>query len=137
MTYRFLEHTADVQFEADGGSIEEAFSSSFLALKETISGEIAISDKIKKKLEIKGEDLQNLLYKFLEEFLFLLDSEDFLASKIDRLEIDEKTFTLSAEVSGDNGQHYNFTNDVKAITYNEMSVEEKDGKWVVRVVLDV
>ncbi len=139
MGYKFLDHTADVKFIAEEKTLESAFIESAYALKETICGDIGVLGQDKKNLEIKGTNLENLLYKFLEEFIFLLDAEDFLISKIDSLEIDETTNTLKARISGDNASNYKFTNDVKAITYSEMKIEKDKDKdiWKIIVVLDV
>ncbi len=135
--YKFLEHTADVKFLASGKTIEDAFISSFEALKETISGKLKIKTRIKKKIKVKGKDFESLLYNFLEEFLFLLDSESFLAAKVGKLKINKKKFELEAEVLGDKADNYKFTNDVKAITYNSMFVKQEKDEWKIQVVLDV
>ena len=71
--FKFLEHTADIKFQAYGKGIEECFVNSAYALKEIITSD-RLNPLIKKKIKIKGKDLQNLLYKFLEEFLFLVDT---------------------------------------------------------------
>jgi SHS2 domain-containing protein len=139
MAYNFLEHTADVKFKAEAETLEEAFKESARALKETICGDINILELEKKELKIEGTDLQNLLYKFLEEFIALLDSEDFMFSKIEELKIDQEKFTLEAKITGDKAEHYSFTNDVKAITYNDMKIEKnsEENSWKITVVLDV
>ncbi len=137
MKYKFLEHTADVKFQAFGKTIEKAYKNSGLALKESVCGKLKINKKIKKKIEISGEDFESLLYNFLEEFLYLLDAENFLLSKIEKVKIDKKIFSLTASLTGDNAANYKFTNDVKAVTYNEMFVKKLKEKWVAQVVLDV
>ena len=137
MSYRFLEHTADVKFQAEGKTLEQAFISAADALVECVAGKIKILGSEEKKIKVEGKDLESLLYNFLEEFLFLLDSEDFLIGGIKELEIDAKKFKLSAVVAGDKASNYKFTNDVKAITYNEMFVKKEKNKWVVQVVVDV
>lgn len=139
MPYHFMDHTADVKFQAEGESIEEAFKQSAYALNETICGDIKILKQIEKKISIQESDLNSLLYKFLEEFLFLLDTEEFLLSEIKNITIDKKNFKLTATLEGDKAENYKFTNDVKAITYNDMEIEfnkEKE-KWEIIVVLDV
>ena len=75
-----------------------------------------------------------MLYNFLEEFLFLLDSENFILSKV---KVKIKFNNLECEVLGDKAKNYKFSNDVKAVTYNQMFVKEKFGKFVSQVVLDV
>ena len=137
MAYKFLEHTADVKFQAQGETLEKAFLQSALALKETIVGKIKIKQNIKKNIKVKGKDKESLLYNFLEEFLFLLDAEDFIFSKISKIKINKKTNELIAEISGDKASNYKFTNDVKAVTYNEMFIKKQKNKYTVQVVLDV
>ena len=60
--------------------------------------------------------------------------DNYIIKKIKNIEIDEKKFKLEAEILGDTKM---LSNDVKAVTYNEMIVEEKRGKWISQVVLDV
>ena len=135
MSYEFLEHTADVKFRATGSDLARMFLSAGEALNETIRGDIKILQQKEKSFEIEGSDLGNLLYKFLEEFLFLLDSENFLVANIHDISVEGNK--LNCTVSGDDAEKYHFTNDVKAITYNGMFVKEEKGKFVCEVVLDV
>lgn len=134
MKYKFLEHTADIKFQAFGKTIEEAFKNSALALKEAIC-ELKIKGKKSREIKASGKDYESLLYNFLEEILYLLDAEDFLVEKLKDIEI--KGFKLKATALGDKASSYNFTNSVKAITYNEMFVREEKGRWTAQVVLDV
>ena len=140
MKYKFLEHTADIKFQAFGKTIEKAFENSAYALQEVITEKIKIKPVIKKKIEVEGRDKEALLYNFLEEFLFLLDSENFVLSKINKISIkeqDNKEYKLIAEVIGDKARNYKFTNNVKAITYNEMFVKKEGKVYICQVVVDV
>ena len=137
MGYKFLEHTADVKFQATGKTVEEAFTSAFEAMKETITKGVKVKSIEEKKIEIDGNDFESLLYKFLEEFLYLLDAENFLSSSIKKMKIDAGKFKLSAVISGDKASNYKFTNDVKAITYNKMFVKKDKNKFMIQAVLDV
>lgn len=135
MPYRFLEHTADVKFRATGDNLNEMFTSAAEALNETIRGDIKILEQEEKTFEAEGKDIEGLLHDFLEEFLFLLDAENFLISKIKSVEINETK--LKCTVVGDSAENYKFTNDVKAITYNDIFVREENGKFECQIVLDV
>ena len=132
--FKFLEHTADIKFQAFGKSLEEVFENSALAMFEAMyKGKV--ENKIKKKIKVKGNDLEGLLYNFLEELLFLFDSEGFFLSGVESLEI--KDNKLKAEIVGDKAENYKIHIDVKAITYNEMFVKKEKEKWVTQVVVDV
>lgn len=136
MKYKFLKHTADIKFRAFGKTEEEMFENAALALKEVMMKKIRVKSKIKKKkIKVKGRDKESLLYNFLEEFLFLLDSENFLLAEINKIEI--KDNKLEMEISGDLASNYKFTNDVKAVTYNEMFVKKQGDKFICQVVVDV
>ncbi len=135
MKFKFLEHTADVKFQAFGKSLEECFVNCTLAMKETVCGKLKVRGEIKKKISVRGKDNESLLYNFLEEFLFLLDAEDFLIGGIGELKI--QGGKLTATVLGGKAEDYKFTNSVKAVTYNEMFVKRDGKKWVAQVVLDV
>jgi len=150
MPYKFLAHTADLKIEAAGTDIEEAFIESAMALKEAICGKIDIKQnvKIRKRIKVSGRDKESLLYIFLEQFLYLLDAEDFLLNKVESIKINKEDNEITANVIGDKASNHKFTNDVKAITYNEMFVGEevekdkKDSrndkdKFICRFVVDV
>lgn len=137
----FLEHTADIKFQSFGKTLNEAFENAALALKEAIAGKLKVKAKINKKIKVEGMDNEALLYRFLEQFLYLLDAENFLFSEIKKVKISNGK--LEAEVSGDLANKYNFTNDVKAITYYQMFVKqektekEKGKRFICQVVVDV
>ncbi len=135
MTYRFLEHTADVKFRADGITLEDMFVSAFDAFNETVRGDIKILEQEERVFELEGKGNTDLLYVFLEEFLVLLDGKDFLAASVKDLKIEDGK--LRCVVVGDKAENYVFTNDVKAITFSEMFVRRSDDGWECQVVLDV
>ena len=139
MRYKFLPHTADIKFQAFGKTENEAFKNAAYALKEIMVKKIKIKEKIKKKIEITGRDKENLLYNFLEEFLFLFETKRFILSSIKKLKIKEKsgTYALDCEAFGDVADNYEISSHVKAITYNQMFVKRERNKYICQVVVDV
>lgn len=139
MKFQFLPHTADLKVNAFGRTIEKSFENSALALKEAISGKTKTKSTIKKEIKVNAKDLDGLLYRFLEEFLYLLDAKDFILTEIAKLTIIHKKdgFSLHAIASGDKASNHRFHNDVKAITYNDMFVKKYPKKFIVQFVLDV
>lgn len=137
MKYSFLEHPADEKFIASGKNLAEMFIGAANALKEAMYEKIKIKERTEEKIEVSGSDLENLLYNFLEEFLFLLEAKEFALSKIKNLSLDKKNLKIKATVSGDNAKKYNIANPVKAITYSEMKVKKVNKGYKCTVVLDV
>ena len=134
--FEFLEHTADIKFRAFGRNVEEVFENSALALFNILYDK-KIKEKKSYKIKVKGNDFESLLYSFLEEFLILFDSRNFLPGKIKNLKLNEKKFEIELEVVGDNIKNYKTSVHVKAITYNAMFVKKQKNRWTSQVVVDV
>ena len=77
MRFEYLDHTADVKFRAYGDSLEKAFGNAALAMFNVMVDTSGVEGKTGKKISAEGDDLQALLYDFLEKFLILLDSENY------------------------------------------------------------
>ena len=128
-----LEHIADGKFKAYGKNLEEAFENAALAMFSLMTDTKKVKGKIRKKISVEGKDLKNVLYNFLEELLFLLDSENFLLKEVKKIKIIKNK--LSAEIIGDRAENYEIYGDVKAVTYNSMEISEKP--CFVQVVVDM
>ncbi|MFH0978070.1 MAG: archease [Candidatus Woesearchaeota archaeon] len=136
MRYEFFEHTADAKFRAYGKNLEEAFSNAAEAMFSVMVDCTKVKQTEEREISATGSDTKALLYNFLEELLFLLDSEGFFLHSVKSLKI--KGNDLVATVIGDaSTEDYSTHGDVKAVTYNEMEIEEKKGHCFVQVVVDV
>ena len=77
--------------------------------------------------------------RFLGEIIYLLDTERFLLGSVASLVIrkDGKDWLLEAEFKGDIlSDRYEIYGDVKAVTYNDMKIEECGG-FTLQVVVDM
>ncbi|MDI6888308.1 MAG: archease [Methanocellales archaeon] len=137
--FEFLDFaTADVCFRAYGATLDELFANAALAMLEVMVETKNVEPKITKEIEVKGEDLKSLMFDWLNELLFYVDSEGLVFSRFD-VEVDEKRMALSAKVSGERVdlQKHRIKTQVKACTYHKMEVEKRDGKWMAQVIVDV
>lgn len=137
--FKYLHHTADAKFQAFGDSVEEAFANAALAMVSLMWQPEHIEAKIEHKLSVTGRDEKQLLYNFLEDILFRLDSKMFLTKAVDGIRLERKNnrFLLSASLVGDtNSERYETFGEVKAVTYNEMEII-KNHSVKVQVVVDM
>lgn len=139
MKYKYLSHTADTKFRAYGKNLEEAFENAAVALTNVMVDNKKVKTKTKKKITAEGNDLQSLLYDFLEKFLILLDSKNFFLAKVKKIDIMHNgSYKLTADVVGDDaGKYETIGPQVKAVTYNDMQISCGKGKCSVQVVLDI
>ncbi len=138
--YRILPHTADAKFQAFGASLEEAFANAALATASLMWDWGKAKNSQSFPVSVQGIDLEQLLYRFLEEILFFLNTKKFLLGSIEDLRIEkiDSVYRLEAVFRGDEFQdHYEVFGDVKAITYNEMKIEQCGGRWTIQAVVDM
>ncbi|MBT4334652.1 archease [archaeon] len=133
--YEYLSHTADAKFRAFGKTIENAFENSAIAMFDILGKTKKVKSVIEKKININSDNQEALLYDFLEELLFLLDTEGLFLHKITDLVIKENSLTCIIE--GDDYKNYDLSGDIKAITYNDMSIKKTNNGYEIVVVVDI
>jgi len=145
MKYEFLDHTADAKFRAYGENLEKAFENAGLAVFSILINPDVVKPIISKEISISSKTKESLLYDFIDELLFLLDTEGLVLNKIKNLKIDFKDnkFSLTCVVKGDSFKKYNFIHgNVKSVTYTEMIIDEnfseqENKKIMLQVVVDL
>jgi SHS2 domain-containing protein len=130
----FLEHTADIKFRVSGKTLAEIFENSAKAISQIYSGEKKIKARKKKKITLSGRDKEALLYNFIEELIFLVDSENFVVS---RAKVVLKGNSLSADIAGDDVNNYPDLDHIKSPTYHQMYVRKIQKGWEAQVIVDV
>jgi len=138
--YRLLPHTADGKFRAFGATREEAFANAALATASLMWDWWTIKPLRSIPVTVEGRDEEQLLYKFLEEILYLHETKRFLLGGVEDLKIEDggECFRLGAVLWGDEaGGPYEIFGDVKAVTYSEMKIEPGCDGWSIQVVVDM
>lgn len=136
MKYKYLKHTADAKFIAFGRDIEEVFANSTLAMSNILGETSKVKETKEHKIKLKARNYERLLFDFLEELVFLLDTENFFLHKVKKIRISE-TFVLEAVVVGDNSKNYDLKSDIKAVTYSDMKIEKTKKGYEATVVVDI
>ncbi|KAI8501085.1 Protein archease [Branchiostoma belcheri] len=92
------------------------------------------------EIEAEGDDMESLLYQFLDEWLFAFSAEPFfIARDVKIVEFDRENFKIKSVGYGetfDLSKHPQGT-EVKAITYSAMQIHEEVETNDVYVVLDI
>ena len=140
--FEFREHTADVQVRSWGSSLEEAFSQTAYSLMATITPDLKkITPKIEKKITIKAEDKEALLFDFLSEFLYIFDVDELVFSQIyvSKIEKFNDNYKLQAILKGEKFDldKHEIGIEVKAITYSFMNIVEKHASTIIDIVFDI
>ena len=138
--FRFLEHMTDAEIEAYGMSLEQAFENAASALEDTMVDIKSIQPELSEEIIVEGEDKEALLYSWLEALIIKQDTENMLYSKFScAISKTQKGYELRAKIFGekfDPSKHEQKT-AVKAPTYHEMKIDEKQQQVTLRFLLDL
>lgn len=143
MKFRLLPDiaTADVAFEACGKTIEELFENCGSALEETMVDTETVSPITKHQLPMTNDRIEDLLYDFLSELIFLKDRDGLLFSKI-KVKISNlptTNYQLLATLYGEpiDPSRHHLRADVKAVTKHLFKIEKKKERYQATIVLDI
>lgn len=141
MDYRFLEDTAiaEAAFEAFGKTEKELLENSATALFEVMADTKKIGPKTKVEIRLFARDLEELLFKWLSELVFIKDAQEIVFGEFE-LEIKkENGFELDARCFGEHIKYPDarLRNDVKAITKHLFEIKKEKGKFKAVVVIDI
>ena len=125
-------------FRAYGETAEEMLCNAASALLKAMVDPASIMAQESWTVELDGDDLEDLAYRWLSEIIFLSETESAVFSTFSlQLEQDGK-MRLYGKIGGeriDLGRHA-FENEVKAVTRHKFGIKENQ-IWCIQVVLDV
>ncbi|MBU1198296.1 MAG: archease [Nanoarchaeota archaeon] len=137
--YEYLDHTADLKIRAYGKTIEEAFVNTAIGGFDFLTDTKKVKKKIEKNISISANRIESLLYDFLEELLFMLDTDGLITAEIKDLKIqqEKEKYSLTCIALGDNYKNYDVKGNIKSVTYSEMSIKKEKNGFIIEVVLDI
>ena len=129
--------TADLGIEAWGPDIEGAFANTVQGLASLLSDLPDKDQPLTRTIQIEGESLPSLLVRFLNEIIFLEETEGFLPGRVSDLAISGNT--LKAVLSGAtfDPEIHTMNAQVKAATYHGLEIDQTGQKVTIRVIFDV
>ncbi len=141
MRYKFLEDIAiaDIAYDAHGKGLNELFENAALAIFELSAELDTVDAKQKVEFELENKKLDNLLYDFLSEILFLKDSKYMVFRNVKVTIREGKPNKLKAVLHGDtiNPKKQHLENDIKAITMHMFELKKTKEGYKARIVVDI
>ncbi len=143
MPYRYRDDIAlaDVAFEAWGKSIEEVFIASADATMNVMVADltsIALSREL--TIDLEREQLDLLLFAFLNELIFFKDAKQMLLrAKHVSIKNEQPKYRLNGILYGEaiDRQKHPLIVDVKAVTLHRFNLHQTDEGWEAFVILDI
>jgi len=140
VSYRPLDHTADLGFEIDAPDLASLYAEAARAFSDAITDVGSIRPCERRILTVEAADAELLLVEWLGELLVRFDVEGWLPAQARAaVREDGEAVHLRVEADGeifDPARHV-LRVAVKAVTYHGLSVRRDGDVWRARVILDI
>ncbi|GCE46396.1 SHS2 domain-containing protein [Thermosporothrix hazakensis] len=136
-SYEVFEHTADVGIHAYGRTLEELFAAAALGMESLMIAPEQLRVETSREVIVEEQNLLALLIAWLNELVFLFDTEFLLFREVEILELSEQR--LRARVGGEpyDAERHELSSAIKAVTWHEASITSVDGGYRARVIFDI
>ena len=135
--FEFVDHTGDLGVRVFGESLPRLFEQAAEALTFILTDPETIRIKETRKLLLEAKTDEELLITWLNEFVYLFDTEGLLFKAFEVLSIHDHH--LEALAQGEiymEGRHPIKT-AVKAATYHQLKISRHQGVWTAQVIFDL
>ncbi|MFP4588716.1 MAG: archease [Candidatus Bipolaricaulota bacterium] len=141
MSYKYLDHGADIGIEARGRTLPELFVEGAKGLFSLMVKLDSIEARKSENIALEASDYTELYYEWLAELLSVASLNQLVLSEfsVEYLSREADSVVLKGSGSGEKlepGKH-EIRGEVKAITYQGLKLVQKGELWVGRCVVDV
>ena len=137
MKYRLIDHTADFGIHVFGSDLKDLFSNAAFAMFDQITIVKDLQPEKELKIHVTGSDWPDLMVNWLRELLYLWTGKELLVKHIDIQTLSEYNLTATLRVDPFKPDRHVITNDIKAVTYHQIQVNQVAKGWESRIIFDV
>ncbi len=143
MPFQVFEHTADIGLDVHAEDLDTLFQDAARGLFEIVRGDNPVAPAKSFQVEAEAKELDRLLVRFLNEFVYLIDAEGVVFQDVSDTRVTHKDdrWTASARVHGEGFTHEKHPGclHVKAATRHGTYVRgpQGDEEAQARVLLDI
>jgi SHS2 domain-containing protein len=141
MSFKYLDHEADVGIRAEGASVEEAFCEGARAMFNVMADLDQVAQTKRVEITCESDTMALLFVQWLNELISVADVEGMLFSRFEIPKIASKNgrFLIRGTAYGEtiDPARHKLKTEVKAATYSGLRYEVLAGRHVVQCVVDL
>jgi SHS2 domain-containing protein len=136
-TFEIIDHTGDIGIIVYGGDLRELFFNAGRAFFSLLTNLNRIRSTLERSIVLQSENLEELMVAWLGELLYLFDAKALLFRKFQLEEINRCSLKATAQGEFFQPERHVIKREIKAVTYHQVKVEKKSGKWQGRIIFDI
>jgi len=134
--YRELEHTGDLGIEVAAPTRSELFRRAALALAALLVEPSNVECAEPRTVEISAGDDIDLMHDLLTELLQLFAADGFIWRDA-AVEAGGRTLHVILQGESFDPSRHTSRDEIKAVTYHQLTVENVSNEWRARIIFDV
>ena len=136
--FEVINHTADVGVVAYGANLNQAFANAARALFSLITEPESVEETLSWDIELRAPDEESLLVEWLNELIYLFDTEHILFRRFEVSELGRGRLRARGYGERVNSSRHHLKTGIKAATYHMLSVsQDEDNVYRVKVIFDI
>lgn len=135
--YTLINHTADLGIKIRGSDLKNLFETAGSALVHLMVRAEHHGKTTSMKISISGEDLADLMVRWLGEILYLFDGENLVVTSIHMDTVSSSRLEAILETVPFDPSVHETHSEIKAVTYHQIQVTDKGNQWEASVIFDV
>jgi SHS2 domain-containing protein len=133
--FELIEHTADMGLIAYGETLAGAFANAAYGLFSIIAELDNVREREARNVEITGDDLEGLLFEWLNSLIYLFDVDMLLFKRFDIMEFGDGRLQAMCHGEKYDPSRHHLKTGVKSATYHMLEVDREKNQ--VQVIFDV
>ena len=133
--YELIEHTADIGLEARGETLAGAFANAALGMFSLMADLEGVREEETRRVEVMADDIEGLLFEWLNSLLYSFDVEMLLFKRFDVIEFNDMKLTALCYGEKYDSSRHHLKMGVKSATYHRLEVDREKNR--VQVIFDV
>ena len=133
--FELIEHTADIGLNAYGKTLSEAFANAAYGMFSIIAELENVREVENRRVEVDADDIEGLLFEWLNSLLYYFDVEMLLFRKFDIIEFGDTRLAAVCRGEKFDASRHEIRTGVKSATYHMLEVDRKENR--VRVIFDI
>jgi len=135
--YKTVAHTADFMIQIEAKDIESLVEGTVMALSNAMLGLDELSAEEKKTFTITFDDIEMLIFQVASEVVFLFDTQNLVPAKVEAKTIDDHTMEVAVMCDKFDPKRHKPKVIFKAPTMHGLKVLRKNGRFFIRLLMDV
>jgi SHS2 domain-containing protein len=135
--YEVFEHTADIGLHAYGSTLRELFIHAAQGMESLIVSPEQVGVQVSRNFVVEGHDIVSLLIAWLNELIFLFDTEYLIFREFEIESLSETHLGGRALGEPYDARRHELGCAIKAVTWHEATVEQTDEGYKARIIFDI